>query len=150
MSRGALGTRREHRGVVRALLLVMLVGCNPFAVPEHPAVIPKLSEVPEDKRDEVLDSSFQRPGPENRPKTAKGRRQETLAAFAAAVIGDMLSKDENVTLGLEWIDVTPQKKPKTDKPEQPDQQQGDKKQDDAAKPRVTTQPSDLVPWVRLK
>jgi len=97
---------------VRAILLVMLFGCNPFAVPEHPAVIPKLSEVPTDKRDDVLQSSLQRPGPENRPKTAKGQRQETIAAFMAATIADMFSKDSNVTFGLEWLDVTAPKKPK--------------------------------------
>ena len=125
---------------MRALILVMLFGCNPLAVPEHPAVIQKLDQVPEEHRDEAIDTTtLIRPTAENQPKTAKGRRQETLAAFAAAVIGDMFSKDSNVDFGLEWVDTTSQKKRPTTE-ETP-----------AAKPAPApaVDSKQLVPWVRL-
>ena len=127
---------------MRALILVMLVGCNPLAVPEHPAVIQKLDQVPADHRDEAIDTTnLIRPTSENQPKTAKGRRQETVAAFAAAVIGDMFSKDSNVDFGLSWVDSTPQKKSQQPAAEEPP----------AAKP-ASTPPVDstkLVPWIHL-
>jgi len=126
---------------MRALLLVMLVGCNPLAVPEHPAVIQKLDQVPEAHRDEAIDTTtLIRPTAENQPKTAKGRRQETLAAFAAAIIGDAFSKSSNVDFGLEWVDTTPQKKSKAPTEETPND-----------KP-IAPPPEDskaLVPWIRL-
>ena len=124
---------------MRALILVMLFGCNPLAVPEHPAVIQKLDQVPEEHRDEAIDTTtLIRPTAENQPKTAKGRRQETLAAFAAAVIGDMFSKDSNVDFGLEWVDTKPQKPHPAEEtpPAKPT----------PAPPEDSTK---LVPWIRL-
>jgi hypothetical protein len=124
---------------MRAVLLVMLVGCNPLAVPEHPAVIQKLDQVPEAHRDEAIDTTtLIRPTSENQPTTAKGRRQETVAAFAAAMIGDMFSKDSNVDFGLDWVDTTPQKKHPA--PEE---------KPSAPQPAPAVDSKELVPWIRL-
>jgi hypothetical protein len=134
---------------VRALALAWLLGCSPSIVPEHPAVIPRLSEVPTDRRDEVLASSLARPTAEQRPKTKRGRRIETLAAAAAAYLGNAFSKTENVTFGAEWIDVKPQRKPKTST-------DGGDAGDAATTEEHEQPPSEpvdtgaLVPWVRLK
>jgi hypothetical protein len=119
----------------------MLFGCNPLAVPEHPAVIQKLDQVPAEHRDEAIDTTtLIRPTAENQPKTAKGRREETIGAFAAAVIGDMFSKSSNVDFGLEIVDTQPQKKHPA------------AEETPAATPTPAPAPVDstkLVPWIRL-
>jgi hypothetical protein len=68
----------------------------------RPAVMPMLSELPSDpaKRSAILDSSTTVAGPEQRQgMTVKERKAETAAATAAAILGSLFSKTENVTLG---------------------------------------------------
>ncbi len=67
----------------------------------RPGVMPLLSELPGDgKRDAILDSSNQTPGPEQRKgQTVKERKAETIGATAAAILGSAFSKTQNVTLG---------------------------------------------------
>ena len=53
-----------------------------------------------EKRDHLLDSSVAPPPAESRkPLTARERKAETAAATAAAVIGWLMSSNENVMLG---------------------------------------------------
>lgn len=111
----------------------------------RPAVMPKLSELPveRERRDAVLDSAGTRAGPEHRRgQTRKERQAETTAATAAAVLGWLLSDNENVILGgatsfdENWI---------VDDPDAPPPRGAE-----AAPEPPPTDNTDLVPWVRLK
>jgi len=64
--------------------------------------MPMLSELPSDaaKRNAILDSSANVAGPEQRGSlTVKEQAAETVGATAAAVLGSLFSKTQNVTLG---------------------------------------------------
>jgi hypothetical protein len=132
---------------MRPLLLLLLAGCGAHI---RPAVIPKLSEVPEEKRGEMIDSSLYRPDQEHQPTTQRGRQTETFAATAAAYLGMFFSKDQNTTMGVQIIDVTPQRRPS---PEAEDADKADKNdkndKDKKPKPASPANTDDLVPWVRL-
>jgi hypothetical protein len=111
-----------------------------------------LSELPADpaKRDAILDSSNTVAGPEQRKgMTVKERKAETAASTAAAIIGSMFSKTQNVTIGtaavfdegaLTPLPVPPRPPGSTEKP------------DDPATPPVPIDASntDLVPWIKLR
>ncbi|MGE5183288.1 MAG: hypothetical protein ACM31C_14560 [Acidobacteriota bacterium] len=121
---------------MRALALIVLLGCHHGF---HPAVIPNLSQAPEDKRDDLIQTPLVRPTPEQRPKTRHGLEQETFAATAAAILGQAFSKTENTTLGWEWIDVEPAQRPRATG--------GDGTPAPAPAPPVD--PDGLVPWIKL-
>src|SRR5450755_1891401 len=92
--------RLLHGRVVRAVLIFLL--CSACGASVHPAMIPNLSEMPQDgqTRDAVIDSSFAQPGPEQQPVTKQGRKVETTAATAAAILGMFFSKTQNVDMGV--------------------------------------------------
>lgn len=143
---------------MRAVLaVVLLAGClgagsgtGPGSI--RPAVMPMLSELPADpaKRDAILDSSSTVAGPEQRKgMTVKERKAETAAATAAAILGGLLSKTKNVTLGaatvfdesaLAPLPIPPRPPGSTDNP------------DDPANPPAPDSPSnkDLIPWIKLR
>src|SRR5262249_54778258 len=118
----------------------------------RPGVMPMLSELPADpaKRDAILDSSSTVAGPEQRKgMTVKERKAETTAATAAAIIGSMFSKTQNVTIGTATMfdesalaprPVPPRPLGSTDHP------------DDPANPPAPDDPSnkDLIPWIKLR
>jgi hypothetical protein len=159
---GGLGTPSAWAWVMRAVLaLVLLGGCfsagsSAGSGSTRPGVMPMLSELPADpvKRDAILDSSAAVAGPEQRKgMTVKERKAETAAATAAAIIGGMFSKTQNVTLGaasvfdegaLAPLPVPPRPPGATDKP------------DDPARPPASTDSStdgpntDLIPWIKLR
>jgi hypothetical protein len=111
----------------------------------RPAVIPKLSELPEDhaQRDAVLDQSHETAGPEQRKGlTKKERKIETAAALAAAIIGDAFSSDHNVTIGVS-TDTDPVKP--MSKYEDPDAGSGS-----GSGSATPVEPTELMPWVKLK
>jgi len=111
----------------------------------RPAVIPKLSELPEDhaQRDAVLDQSHETAGPEQRKGlTKKERKIETAAALAAAIIGDAFSSDHNVTIGVSTD--TDQVKPMS-KYEDPEAGSGS-----GSGSATPVEPTELMPWVKLK
>jgi hypothetical protein len=90
--------------VTRCLVLIVaLGGCmRGYIDPHpHPAVTPKLSTLPDDKRAVTLDSAHARREPEqrSRDRSPVAQKVETAAAFAAAIIGDSYSHSKNVTLG---------------------------------------------------
>lgn len=127
---------------VRALGFLFLSGClaGSLDANSRPAVIPMLSELPTDpvKRDAILDQSGDTTGPEHgKSLTKKERKVVTTAAFAAAIVGQMFSKTQNITLGaattIDENDLGP--KPAPTRPAAPDP--------DAPAPTV------LVPWVPL-
>jgi len=126
--------RRHH---TLALVAMLAIGCGERRTP---AVMPNLTTVPDDRLDAVIESSLARPGPENRPATKRDQRAETIAATAAAYLGMIFSKDENTTLGVQWmIDDAPARAPRAP--------------DEASPPKPAEPPADttnLVPWVRLK
>ncbi|HEY4178324.1 MAG TPA: hypothetical protein VGM90_15865 [Kofleriaceae bacterium] len=85
------------------VLIVALAGCTHYVDPHpHPAVTPKLSTLPDDKRAATLDASHARREPEqtSRDRTPTAQKVETAAAFAAAILGDAHSHSKNVTLGV--------------------------------------------------
>jgi hypothetical protein len=139
------------------LALVLLGGCfsagsTTGSGSSRPGVMPMLSELPSDpaKRDAILDSSSTVAGPEQRKgMTVKERKAETAASTAAAIIGSMFSKTQNVTLGtatsfdeaaLAPLPVAPPHPAATDKP------------GDAANPQAPADPAnkDLIPWIKLR
>jgi hypothetical protein len=82
------------------LSLIVAVGC---AGSSRPGVIPTMTQMPAEteKRDHLLDSSVARPTAESRKKlTSKERKAETAAATAAAVVGWLMSSNENTILGV--------------------------------------------------
>ena len=153
-----LGTPSAWASIMRAVLaLVLLGGCfsagsSAGSGSTRPGVMPMLSELPGDatKRDAILDSSNTVAGPEQRKgMTVKERKAETAAATAAAIIGGMFSKTQNVTLGtasvfdegaLLPLPVPPPPPESTDKPGDP------------ARPPASTDTSntDLIPWIKLR
>ncbi len=146
------------------LALVLLGGC--FSVGSgsmRPGVMPMLSAMPADpaKRDAILDASTTVARPEQRESitvarpeqgeslTGKERKAEAAASTAAAIIGSMFSKTQNVTFGaatmfdegaLAPLPVPPPPSGLTDKP------------DDPAKPPAPFDRSatDLIPWIKLR
>ena len=129
---------------MRTLLAVLFASA--CAGPMRPAVIPKLSELPAqaERRDRVLDSANAEADPENqRPKTKRQKKAETAAATAAAWIGTLFSKTENVTMGValeidetSLVDEPPPERQKTDDPD--------------AKPAPLEHDEPLLPWIRLR
>lgn len=135
------------------LALVLLGGCfsagaSTGSGSTRPGVMPMLSELPADpaRRDAILDSSSTAAGPEQRKgMTVKERKAETAASTAAAIIGGLFSKTQNVTIGsatvfdegaLAPLPVPPPPQGSTDRP------------DDRAKPLAPD--TDLVPWIKLR
>lgn len=117
----------------------------------RPGVMPMLSELPADpaRRDAILDSSATVAGPEQRKgMTAKERKAETAAATAAAILGSLFSKTENVTLGTATVFdesalaplPAPRPRGSSDHP------------DDPANPPAPGDPSnkELIPWIKLR
>ncbi len=146
-----------RRAAVRVFILLLCAACGGSM---RPAVIPKLSELPvePERRNGILDSAHAEPGPENQPVSKKARKAETMAATAAAIIGTMFSKTENVTLGGASVidenllfDDEPKRKQPAGQGEKP-AGQGEKPAEPAAPgaPRDDErEPGALVPWVRL-
>lgn len=144
---------------MRALLLLVsssLAGCFMLGGGggnSRPAVTPMLSELPTDpeKRNAILDQAGQEPGPEHSRKQLPGkqRKAETAAATAAAIIGSMFSKTQNVTIGTQsTFDENHIVAPV---PVKPTKAQGDG--DDTSTSPAQAEPVDggqLVPWVKLK
>ena len=143
------------------LVLVLLGGCFSAGSATgsgstRPGVMPMLSELPVDpvKRDAVLDSSNVVAGPEQRKgMTVKERKAETAAATAAAIIGGMFSRTQNVTLGTATVFDEAALAPLPVAPPPPPAEAG--KPDDPASP--TTPPAaiepsntDLIPWIKLR
>ena len=138
---------------MRLVLALLLGGClaGSLDANSRPAVIPKLSELPEDhaQRDAVLDQSHETAGPEQRKgMTKKERKVETAAALAAAIIGDAFSSDHNVTIGVS-TDTDPVKPTHVhvdgERTEPAGQGSGS-----ATNAVVEPRPGDLLPWVKLK
>jgi len=157
-----LGTPPAWASIMRAVLaLVLLGGCfragsSAGSGSTRPGVMPMLSELPTDatKRDAILDSSNVVAGPEQRKgMTVKERKTETAAATAAAIIGGMFSKTQNVTLGTASVfdegALAPLPVPP---PPPPPPAESTDKPDDPAKPPASTDASntDLIPWIKLR
>ena len=118
----------------------------------RPAVTPKLSELPDDpgKRDAVLDQSHEAAGPEHRKgMTKKERKAETMAAFAAALVGEAFSKTQNVTLGTQTTIDENHLFEKT-RARRPGGGSGDQAGSAATPEPAPADPSQLTPWVKLK
>jgi hypothetical protein len=132
------------------LLLVMVTGC--FAAGgggsggTRTGVLPMLSELPSDpgKRDAILDQANQTPGPEARKSMKpKERRAESTAATAAALLGQMFSDHQNVTIGAATsFDEVPNK---AAPPPSPFREEGS--QPGGARPPVDA--AHMVPWIKL-
>lgn len=117
----------------------------------RPGLMPMLSELPSDpaKRDAILDSSATVAGPEQRKgMTVKERKAETAAATAAAIIGSLMSKTQNVTLGTATVFDESALAPLP----APPRPAGSDHPDDPANPPAAgdTSNKDLIPWIKLK
>jgi hypothetical protein len=143
---------------MRALLaLVLLGGCfstgsSTGSGSTRPGVMPMLSELPSDpaRRDAILDSSGTVAGPEQRKgMTVKERKAETAASTAAAILGGLFSKTQNVTLGTATVFDEGALAP-LPVPSPPLGSIG--RPDDPAKPPAPVDASnqDLIPWIKLR
>ena len=128
---------------IRTVLLATAVaGCAGKA---SPTVIPRLDSLPGEHvaREQRIESTRARPGPEQaRGKTRKWRQVETAAATAAAIVGSIFSTTKTVTVGVsasvdenELFDPGYRERARRD----------DEK---AAEPEVYD-PNQLTPWVQL-
>lgn len=138
---------------MRASVFVLCAAC---AGPMRPAVINKLSELPAEpeRRDAVLDSAQVQPGPERKPASPKARKVETAAATAAAWIGLLFSKTQNVTMGAaapvdENLLVEPKRKAKREAKPADDNDAEDTEREPAPA-ELPEEPASLVPWVRFE
>ena len=135
------------------LLLVVMAGCFGTLDPNgRPAVIPKLSELPSDpaKRDAVLDQARETAGPEHRKgMTKKERRAETLAAFAAAIVGEAFSSSHSVTLGSSTT-IDENAVFEKSRRARPSGTGADAGAGSGAPPEPPPDASQLTPWVKLK
>lgn len=137
------------------LALVLLGGCfsagsSAGSGSTRPGAMPMLSELPSDpaKRDAILDSSSTVAGPEQRKgMTVKERKAETAASTAAAIIGGMFSKTQNVTLGTATVFDEAALAPRPVPP-----LESSEKRDDAEKAPAPIDASnkDLIPWIKLR
>ena len=83
-----------------AILLAMLGACAGQATPTTMA---RLDSLPDEHvaREQRLESTEARPGPETKkPKTKEWRQAETAAATAAAIVGSLFSTTKTVTIGV--------------------------------------------------
>ena len=147
-----------------ALALLLLGGClgagvGPTASGARPGVMPMLSELPNDaaKRNAILDSSANVAGPEQRGSlTVKEQAAETVGATAAAVLGSLFSKTQNVTLGAAGnLDAGPVGARHAGPPRAPSLDPTG-----AAAPAAPASPdpqpdadpsnTDLIPWIKLR
>ncbi len=143
------------RASLLAVLASTLAGC--FMIGggggnSRPAVTPMLSELPTDpeKRNAILDQAGQEPGPEHarRQLPGKQRKAETAAATAAAIIGSMFSKTQNVTIGTQsTFEENHLVAPVPVQPRAKAQGDGEATAPAQAEPVDGGQ---LVPWVKLK
>jgi len=143
---------RYARGVRHVLLLLLFAGCfGSLDANGRPAVMPKLSELPGDpvKRDAVLDQA----NPANQPEkgkalTKKERKVETVAAFAAALIGEAFSKTSNVTFGTSTT-IDENHLFEHAQKQRAGEAQGNGS-GSASPPDATPDPGQLTPWIKLK
>jgi hypothetical protein len=91
---------------VKAVVLVLVAACGASAV--TPALAPNIAAMPEDGdgRDHLVDSAMAQPTAEQQPVSKQARREETAAATAAAILGMMFSKDDNVIMGIRMDENT--------------------------------------------
>ncbi len=129
--------------VIPGVILVTAVAA--CAGKASPTVLPRLDSLPGEHvaREQRLESTAARPGPETQKgKSSKWRQAETAAATAAAIVGSIFSTTKTVTVGVsapidENLIVDPhhgersgRKAEEKDEPEKYD-------------------PNQLTPWVRL-
>lgn len=156
------GTKHASASTMRTIpavaLVALLGGCLGAKVGggggggSRPGVMPMLSELPGDpeKRNTILDASAQTAGPEHRKgMTRQERKAETAAATAAAIIGSMFSKTQNVTLGAastfdENLVIAPETAPPSPSGSKDGAEPGADKTDGAG-----PEPGPLVPWIKL-
>jgi hypothetical protein len=125
-----------------AILLAMLGGCAGQATPTTMA---RLDSLPAEHvaREQRLESTSARPGPETKkPKTKEFRQAETVAATAAAIVGSIFSTTKTVTIGVSQpFDEN--------KILDPHAAEGVHESGAEDQP-VTYDPNQLTPWVQLK
>jgi hypothetical protein len=133
---------------VRVLILVMTLSAGCFSSSMRPAVIGKMSELPPEaeKRNAILDSAVSQPGPEQRQRTTgKAKKVETAAATAAAILGHMFSKTENVTFGgASTFDEN-----RLFETDHEPKREGAKEEAKAKAAQDAADAGPLVPWVRI-
>jgi hypothetical protein len=141
------------RAFVALLLLGGCFGAGSQGA-SRPAVMPLLSELPADatKRDAVLDSANTVAGPEHRKgMTSKERKVETAAATAAAILGEMFSSTQSVTLGTATLFDENQLSVPQAAPPPPSTSAADVAKPDARPANdAGTSNTDLIPWIKLK
>lgn len=124
------------------ILLVALGGCAGQATP---TTMPRLDSLPDEHvaREERLESTSARPGPETRKGKSRDFRQaETAAATAAAIVGSIFSTTKTVTIGVSQpIDENLIVQPGYRDGERP-------KRDEGAEP-PDYDAGQLTPWVQL-
>jgi len=125
-----------------AILLAMLGACAGQATPTTMA---RLDSLPDEHvaREQRLESTEARPGPETKkPKTKEWRQAETAAATAAAIVGSLFSTTKTVTIGVSQpFDEN--------KILDPHASEGVHESDAKDEP-TTYDPNQLTPWVQLK
>lgn len=130
------------------ILLASLGSASACAGAGHttPTTMARLDSLPDEHvaREQRIESTQARPGPETqKPKTRQWRQAETAAATAAAIVGSIFSTTKTVTIGVStsvdenelvqpgYRDNQPRKGHDDDEPE-------------------TYDPGQLTPWVQLK
>lgn len=125
--------------------LLFLTAVSACAGNTKPTVLPRLDSLPDEhvSREQRLESTSARPGPETQKgKSSKWRQAETAAATAAAIVGSIFSTTKTVTVGVSTsIDENTVLDPERAK-------NGGKSKDEEVEPEKYD-PNQLTPWVKL-
>jgi len=144
---------RDYAAAMRRLFVIALLASGCYAGTtggggggsSRPGVMPMMSELPGEaqKRDAIIDSANQTPGPEMRKgQTKKEKKAETAAATAAAIIGSAFSTTQNVTIGsATTFDENHVVHPTPPQPAP--------RRDEGAATDAKVESGALVPWVKL-
>lgn len=130
--------------VPRSVILLAALG-SACAGHATPTTMARLDSLPGEHvaREQRLESTAARPGPETRKgKSARWRQAETAAATAAAIVGSIFSTTKTVTVGVsqpidENLIVDPGHRERSRRKAEP-----------KSEPE-TYDPNQLTPWVRL-
>jgi hypothetical protein len=131
--------------LARSVILLAALGSACAGHSTTPTTMARLDSLPGEHvaREQRIESTQARPGPETqKPKTQKWRQAETAAATAAAIVGSFFSTTKTVTIG---VSTSVDENVLVD----PHASEEKKRKAEESEAEPTYDPNQLTPWVRL-